>query len=166
MRAGIALGSNLGNRLENLREGRRAILDAPGTGPPVFLSPLYATEAVECEEDAGEFLNAVMEMEFEGEPGELLRKLKAIEASMGRPAAHPRNVSRRIDLDLLYLDAMEVRDENLQVPHPRMLTRRFVLEPLSDIRAELVLPGQEKPISELLALLPESDKVQRLTNDW
>ena len=67
---------------------------------------------------------------------------------------------------LLADDGLEARDEVLQVPHPRMATRRFVLAPLADIRAELVLPGQEKPVSELLALLPESAKVVRLTNDW
>jgi 2-amino-4-hydroxy-6-hydroxymethyldihydropteridine diphosphokinase len=166
MRAGIALGSNLGERLENLRKARTAVLAVPGTGGPMLSSAVYETEALGCEEDAGEFLNAVMEIEFEGNPRDLLRDLKAIETSMGRPAAHERNISRAIDIDLLYMDAMEVRDEALEVPHPRMVTRRFVLEPLSDIRADLVLPGQEKPVRELLALLPESAKVQRLTNDW
>ena len=166
MRAGIALGSNLGDRLENLRRARTAILKVDGAGDPVLSSAVYATEAVGCEEDAGEFLNAVVEVEFEGNPRDLLRNLKTIETSMGRPAAHKRNTSRTVDIDLLYVDAIEVRDEDLRVPHPRMVTRRFVLEPLSDIRAELVLPGQEKPVSELLALLPESARVLRLTNDW
>jgi 2-amino-4-hydroxy-6-hydroxymethyldihydropteridine diphosphokinase len=166
MRAGIALGSNMGDRLENLRRARTAILGVDGARGTVLPSAVYATEAVECEEDAGEFLNAVVEIEFEGNPRDLLRNLKAIETSMGRPAAHERNRSRTIDIDLLYVDAIEIRDEDLRVPHPRMVSRRFVLEPLSDIRAELVLPGQEKPVSELLALLPESARVLRLTNDW
>jgi 2-amino-4-hydroxy-6-hydroxymethyldihydropteridine diphosphokinase len=163
MRAGIALGSNLGDRMENLRKARRAISAGGGR---VLSSAVYATEAVECEEEVGEFLNAVIEIECEGDPRDLLVHLKAIETSLGRPAEHARNVSRMIDIDLLYVDGMEVRDENVQVPHPRMATRRFVLQPLSDIRAELVLPGQKKAVSELLALLPESAKLLCLTNDW
>jgi 2-amino-4-hydroxy-6-hydroxymethyldihydropteridine diphosphokinase len=166
MRAGIALGSNLGDRLENLRYARRAILKVGGATGPVLSSAVYATEAVDCEEDASDFMNAVIEVEYEGDPRDLLRDLKAIEKSMGRPPAHARNVSRIIDIDVLYIDSIEVRDEDLRVPHPRMATRRFVLEPLADIRAKLVLPGREKPVSELLALLPESAKVSRLTNDW
>lgn len=165
MRAGIALGSNLGDRLENLRKARTAILEVCGGGP-VRSSAVYATEAIGCEDEAGEFLNAVVEVEYEGDPRDLLRDLKAIEAILGRPTEHARNVSRVIDIDLLYAGAIEVRDEHLRVPHPRMATRRFVLEPLSDIRPEFIMPGQEKPVWELLALLPESAKVLRLTNDW
>ena len=166
MRAGIALGSNLGDRLENLRGARTAIGELPGVGGPVLSSAVYATDPVECEDGAAEFLNAVVEVEYEGDPRDLLRNVKAVEVAMGRPAGHGRNTSRAIDIDLLYVDAMEVRDENLRVPHPRMLTRRFVLAPLADIRAELVVPGETKPVRDLLALLPESDRVVRLTNDW
>jgi 2-amino-4-hydroxy-6-hydroxymethyldihydropteridine diphosphokinase len=166
MRAGIALGSNLGDRMENLRKARGAVLKVSGAGGPVLSSAVYATEPVGCEEGAGEFLNAVIEIEYDGNPRDLLRSLKTIETSLGRPTGHARNVSRPIDIDLLYVDAMEVRDETLEVPHPRLSSRRFVLAPLADIRPELVLPGQEKPVTELLALLPESGKVLRLTNDW
>lgn len=166
MRVGVALGSNLGDRLGNLRRARVSLVKIPGVGDPVLASAIYATAPVDCEEGAGEFLNAVMEFAYDGNARDLLPQLKAIETSLGRPSDHTRNLSRALDIDLLYADALEIRGQGLQVPHPRMLARRFVLQPLADIRADLVLPGQEKPVSELLALLDECPRVVRLTNDW
>ncbi len=166
MRVGVALGSNLGDRLENLRSAKAALVQLPGVDVPVAASPIYATAPVDCEEGAAEFLNAVVEFEYDGDPRELLPQLKAIEAALGRPSQHVRNASRAIDIDLLYAATVEVYDEGLQLPHPRMAARRFVLQPLADIRPDLVLPGQTKPASELLAMLDDSSKVLRLTNDW
>jgi 2-amino-4-hydroxy-6-hydroxymethyldihydropteridine diphosphokinase len=85
---------------------------------------------------------------------------------MGRPGNHPRNVSRKIDIDLLYFDDVMVNEPDLQLPHPRMHERRFVLEPLAEIRPELVLPGQRKTVRELLAQAKDSGKVVRLTETW
>ena len=166
MRVGVALGSNLGDRLENLRGARHALARIDGVDAPLLASAVYATAPVDCEEGAGEFLNAVIEFAYEGDPRALHSRMKAIESALGRPADHGRNVSRAIDIDLLYAGAMEIRSENLEVPHPRMLARRFVLQPLAEIHPDLVLPGQQKPVSELLAGLDHSQKVTRLTNDW
>jgi 2-amino-4-hydroxy-6-hydroxymethyldihydropteridine diphosphokinase len=166
MRTGVALGSNLGDRLENLRAAREAIVDLPGVEPPLISSPIYETEAVGCEPGAGNFLNAVLEFEYEGEPGALLDQLAGIEESLGRERDHARNVSRKIDIDLLYFGALRIDDERLQLPHPRVHLRKFVLQPLADIRPELVLPNQTKSVRELLAQLDDSGKVIRLTSDW
>ena len=166
MRIGVALGSNLGDRLENLRMARTALAKLEGVNDPILASAVYATAPVDCEEGAGEFLNAVIEFEYDDDPAKLLAQLKALERSLGRASPAARNVSRPIDLDLLYADAMEIQQDGLQLPHPRMAARRFVLQPLADIRPEFVLPGQEKTVSELLALLDESAKVVRLTNNW
>jgi 2-amino-4-hydroxy-6-hydroxymethyldihydropteridine diphosphokinase len=166
MRVGIALGSNLGDRLDMLKRAHAALLQIPGVDAPVLLSAVYATAPVDCEEKAAEFLNAVMEFEYEGHPRELLPQLKAVEASLGRPSDHGRNVSRAIDVDLLYFDEMEIQDEGLKLPHPRMTQRRFVLQPLADIRPGLILPGQTKSVSELLAWVDKSAEVVRLTNEW
>ena len=166
MRIGVALGSNLGDRLENLRMARNAIEQLEGVGSPFLASAIYATAPVDCEAGAGEFLNAVMELEYGGDPSELLVQLKKLERGQGRSQPAARNVSRPIDLDLLYAGSIEIRQEGLQLPHPRMRSRRFVLEPLADIRPELILPGEQKSVRELLALLDESAKVVRLTNDW
>jgi len=166
MRIGIALGSNLGDRLENLQKARSAVERLPGVAGPILSSSVYSTSPVDCEAGARDFLNAVVEFDYEGDPRTLLPQLKAIETSLGRSPCSAQNVSRAIDLDLLYAGALQIDEEKLRVPHPRMHDRRFVLQPLADIRPELVLPGQEKPVSEVLASLPQVDRVERLTEDW
>jgi 2-amino-4-hydroxy-6-hydroxymethyldihydropteridine diphosphokinase len=166
MRTGVALGSNIGDRLSNLRAAREAIVGLKGIGPPILSSVIYETEPIDCEPGAAPFLNAVMEFEFGGDPADLLPRLKEIETRLGRPTAHARNVSRNIDLDLLYFGDILISNETLKVPHPRMHLRRFVLQPLVDIRPELVLPGQVKTVRELLASLDQSVRVVPLTNSW
>jgi 2-amino-4-hydroxy-6-hydroxymethyldihydropteridine diphosphokinase len=166
MRTGVALGSNLGDRLSNLRVARKAILQLPGVTPPIFASAIYETEPSHCESGAGKFLIAVLEFDYEGDPLELLKRLGELEQALGRLPDHPRNVSRKIDIDLLYLDAIKIDKKELQLPHPRMHLRRFVLQPLADIRPDLVLPNQTKTVRELLAQLDESGKVVRLLSGW
>ena len=166
MRAGVALGSNLGDRILHLRTGRRAVLNLPRVTPPVLSSSIYETEPVDCEPGAGAFLNAVVEFSYSGAALELFQELKMIEMSLGRPRHHERNVSRPIDLDLLYFGETILDNQGLTLPHPRMLGRRFVLEPLAEIRPELVLPGQTNTIADLLASLEQSAKVVRLDTQW
>lgn len=161
MRAGIALGSNIGDRLANLRAARARVLELPGAGGPVKSSRVFETEPVGCEPGAEAFLNAVVEIEWEdsGAPESLLAALRGIENAMGRPARHPRNEPRVIDLDLLFLGDIILKSDALTLPHPRLSGRRFVLAPLADIRPELVLPGETRTIAELLARLPEEPRV-------
>jgi 2-amino-4-hydroxy-6-hydroxymethyldihydropteridine diphosphokinase len=166
MRTGVALGSNLDDRQANFRAARKAIVDLVGATAPILSSGIYETEPVDCELGAANFLNAVLEFDYEGKPADLLKKLKQIENDLGRPSDHPRNTSRKIDIDLLYFGDAKIDNEKLKVPHPRMHLRRFVLQPLADIRPEFVLPGQTKSVGELLALLSDSSKVVRLTTDW
>src|SRR5262245_20582240 len=134
MRIGVALGSNLGNRLTNFSAARKAIVDLAGVRSPILLSSIYETEPVDCEPGANKFFNAVLEVDYEGNPKNLLQKLKEIESSLGRAENHARNVSRSIDLDLLYAGDLKIDDERLHLPHPRMHLRRFVLTPLAEIR--------------------------------
>jgi 2-amino-4-hydroxy-6-hydroxymethyldihydropteridine diphosphokinase len=166
MRTGVALGSNLGDRLANLRAARKAIADLSGVAPPVLSSPIYETEPVDCEPGAGKFLNAVIEFDYEEDSTTLLKQLIRIEESLGRERDHAQNVSRKIDIDLLYLGEMKIGKDRLQLPHPRLHLRKFVLQPLADIRPDLVLPNQTKTVRELLAQLDDSGKVVRLTDDW
>ena len=165
MRVGIALGSNLGDRLANLRAARQVITDLVGAKSQL-ISPLYETEPVNCEPGAGKFLNAVIEIEYDGDPTELLGELIRAEESLGRKRGHDRNVSRTIDIDLLYADELNVQNEQLQLPHPRLHLRKFVLQPLADIRPDLVLPNQTKTVSELLAETEDSTKVTCFSKDW
>ena len=166
MRAGIALGSNLGDRLMNLSAARQQIAELPDAQPPILASAAYATEPVGCEPGAPKFLNAVIEIGFRGTPIELLTELRAIEAKLGRPAAHERNVSRLVDLDLLYFGDVQSSSPDLQVPHPRMQERRFVLEPLAEIRPDLVLVGQTRTVAEMLTSLRQTEPLVRFASEW
>ena len=159
MRTAVALGSNIGDRLENLRAARNSILDLLNVKPPILSSAVYETEPVGCEPGAGKFLNAVVEFEYDDDPTRLLEQLIQIEEALGRKRDHPQNVSRIIDVDLLYCGEQRINDERLQLPHPRMHLREFVLRPLADIRPNLLLPGQKKSIRELLAEVEQSGEV-------
>lgn len=165
MRVGIALGSNLDDRMANLRTARKAIVDVV-SNKSFLASPVYETEPVNCEPGAAKFLNAVLEIDYDGDPTELMDEMIRVEESLGRRRDHARNVSRKIDIDLLYADELTVENEQLQLPHPRMHLRRFVLQPLADIRPELLLPGQIKPARQLLAELKDSATVTRFAENW
>jgi 2-amino-4-hydroxy-6-hydroxymethyldihydropteridine diphosphokinase len=166
MRTGVALGSNLGDRLNNFRAARKAILSLANVKPPILSSLIYQTEPVNCEPGAEKFLNAVVEFDYEGDPAGLLEQLIRIEEVLGRKRDHPKNVSRPIDIDLLYCGSRNIKHENLELPHPRMHLRKFVLQPLADIRPDLVLLNQRKTVRELLAELEEPGEVVRFADDW
>jgi 2-amino-4-hydroxy-6-hydroxymethyldihydropteridine diphosphokinase len=166
MRIGITLGSNLGDRMANLRAARQAVVDLASDESPVLASAVYETEPVGCEPGACKFLNAVVEIEYDGDPSELLEQLVRVEESLGRERDHAKNVSRKIDIDLLYADDLNVNNERLQLPHPRMHLRKFVLQPLADIRPDLLLSEQRKTARELLAQIKDSAKVIRFAEKW
>jgi 2-amino-4-hydroxy-6-hydroxymethyldihydropteridine diphosphokinase len=166
VRTAVALGSNLGDRLENLCAARQQIIDLDKVQPPILSSGIFETEPVDCEPGASKFLNAVVEFDYEGDPVQLLEQLVRIEESLGRKRDHRKNVSRTIDIDLLYCGDRQIDNEQLQLPHPRMHLRKFVLQPLADIRPELIVPNQPKSIRQLLAERDESGEMVRLTDDW
>ena len=166
MRTAVALGSNLGNRLENLRAARKAIFNLANVKAPILSSAVYETEPVGCEPEAGKFLNAVVEFEYGGDPARLLEQVIQIEEALGRRRHHPQNISRTIDIDLLYCGERRINDERLQLPHPRLHLRQFVLRPLADIRPDLVLSGQTNTVSELLADFNDSGAVVRFAESW
>lgn len=166
MRAGVALGSNLGDRLANLRKARNDITALANAGPPIRASAIYETEPVGCEPGAAKFLNAAIEFGYAGEAQDLLRELAAIEKLLGRSATHARNVSRTIDLDLLYFGELEIETAELQLPHPRITEREFVLRPLADIAPDLVLPKQTESVGALLLQITDVGAVVRVAGEW
>jgi 2-amino-4-hydroxy-6-hydroxymethyldihydropteridine diphosphokinase len=166
MRTAVALGSNIGDRLETLRAARKAILDLANVKAPILSSAVYETEPVGCEPGAGKFLNAVVEFEYSDEPARLLEQLIETEGALGRKRDHPPNVSRTIDIDLLYCGDQRIDDERLQLPHLRLYLREFVLRPLADFRPDLLLPGHKKTIRELLAEVEQSGDVIRFAEQW
>jgi len=156
MNFGIALGSNLGDRAANIQRGIDLLL---ARVPDIRLNasaPVYETEPVDCAPGTQAFLNTVVEVSAECLPHELHTHLKAIEQALGRPEQRERNSPRTLDLDLLYADGVISDDPDLILPHPRMRLRRFVLEPLADIRPGLLLPGQQLTVKNLLQQMVES----------
>jgi len=162
MRCGIALGSNLGHRVDRLAEAVRR-LDLP----VLAKSSVYETAPVGCQHDDPPFANAVIEIEFDGSPLELLALTQSVEVAMGRPADHPKNAPRTIDLDLLYCGHESLALPSLTLPHPRLGARRFVLVPLAEIRPSLVLADCPISVAERLGKLdaPEADP-RIITLEW
>lgn len=152
--------------MANLRAARERIEQLPSVRSPVLASAVYETEPVNCERGAGKFLNAVLEIQIDGTAPELLAQLRRIENASERPAVHARNASRTLDLDLLYFGDLTINSPDLELPHPRMVERRFVLEPLADIRADLVLPDQSETVFTLLAKLPATTPLVRIASEW
>ena len=166
MRTEVALGSNIGDRFENLRAARKAIFDLVNVKTPALSSAVYETDPIGCEPEAGKFLNAVVEFEYADDPARLLEQLIQIEEALGRKPDHPKNASRTIDIDLLYCGDQRINEERFQLPHPRLHTREFVLQPLADIRPNLILPGQKKDIEDLLAEVDQAGGVVRFAKEW
>lgn len=166
MRAGIALGSNLGDRLAALHSARESLRKIPGISGPFLCSSIYETAPVDSSPDAGSFLNAVVEVEFKQDPADLLIELQAIECEQGRPKQRSINAPRTIDLDILYIGDQILCIPSLVIPHPRLHLRRFVLEPLAEIAPSLRLPRMHHSIRDLLEALNDPADVHRAEQQW
>lgn len=156
-RAGIALGSNLGNRLEHLERARDLFRKVSVAGEPFLEAGVYQTAPVACPDGSPDFYNTVIEFGFEGTALELLSVAHSIESELGRVRGAERNLPRTLDADLLYLGNLRISSEELELPHPRLTERRFVLVPLDQIRPELILPGDTQSISDHLRLLSTAE---------
>ncbi len=144
----LALGSNVGERLEQMRSALK-LLGAEGV-VIVTASPVYQNRAIGMG-DADPFLNAVVEVQTELGPEALLDVCLAVENKLGRVRTGGWS-PRTIDIDVLIFGQTDIDTERLQLPHPRIAERDFVLRPLADIAPELQLLGQ--PTKTLLDKLP------------
>jgi 2-amino-4-hydroxy-6-hydroxymethyldihydropteridine diphosphokinase len=165
---GLSLGSNLDQRLEHLREATRRITLLPGTHL-LAKAPIYETEPVDVKEEYRhlEYLNTVIIIESTMDLDAFSSAIHKIEADMGRVRTDDRNAPRVIDIDVLYADNVERNDGVLNLPHPKWAHRRFVLQPLADVRPFLHLPGEPRPVSELLKALPPANiKLFRAEHLW
>ena len=153
----IALGTNLGDREGNLRRAVKAI---GGLGRVSCASSVFETEPMYLESQ-GWFLNCVICLESDLAPRALLDAQHAIEAEMGRERG-VRYGPRAVDLDILFYGDRVVSEEGLEIPHPRIAERLFVLAPLSEIRPDFVHPVLRKTVSEMASSLRTDKAVVRV----
>jgi 2-amino-4-hydroxy-6-hydroxymethyldihydropteridine diphosphokinase len=158
----VALGSNLG-------DSRQIILDVMArlevfSTKPVLKSSLWQTAPVDCPPGSPKFVNAVAVLvppENETPLG-LLRKLRKLERKFGRRPKKVPNEARPLDLDVIAFGTETRNSPELVLPHPRAHLRRFVLQPLSEIAPDFILPGQGRTVAELVADLPPDETITRL----
>ena len=167
METGLSLGSNIGDRLEMLREARRRVAAIPDVRV-VAQSRVYETRPVDvaAEYESLLFLNAVLIVESRQPLRELAAQLHGIEADLGRVRDRDRNSPRPIDLDIVYAGGARVSERDLTVPHPRWAERWFGAQPLADVRPNLLLPGQTKTVAQILRSLPGPEGVRPFAETW
>lgn len=152
----LSLGSNIGNREKNLHIAIAALADSSVSVTRV--SSFYETEPVDLREQPW-FLNCVVQAETAVPPLDLLPALRAIESRMGSKKTVLKG-PRLMDMDILLYGDRTIETRELQVPHPRMLLRKFVLVPLAEIAPHLKHPSWSGTAAELLRKLPDPSQVR------
>lgn len=153
----LGLGSNVGERREHLQGAVRAL---PGVGVQVLASSsTYDTDPVGEVLDQPSFLNACLRVSTELDPLQLLSAVKGLERELGRAGSQPRHGPRTIDIDILLLGDLELREERMTLPHEQLLQRRFVLIPALELDIETATPAGER-LAGALARLDVSEGVR------
>jgi len=157
-RAFLSLGSNLGDRVENIRA---AVAALPSAGIEVVrTSSLYRTEPVDVRAQPW-FVNCVAEVSTELMPLRLLKALQRVEKSLGRRRGSPKG-PRTIDIDILLYENAVIRSLALTVPHERLTERRFILVPLDELQTNLRHPVLRTTVAEMLRATSDTSRVVRL----
>lgn len=155
----LCIGGNEGDREANLEE-TLDFLDF-NFGDVMETSSVYESEAWGME-NAEPFLNQVVRIESELTAEEILQEIAELEEYYGRERKAGKYLPREMDVDILFYDTEIMETEKLQVPHPRLHLRRFVLEPLNEIAAEFVHPTLKKTVTELLKECEDKSQVKKL----
>lgn len=155
----IGIGSNIGDKVNQCEKAIFEILKVD-RHKLLAKSSLYKTKPIGYTSQDW-FVNGVIKIETDLEPPDLLRTLKTIESRLGRTETF-RSGPRAIDLDILLFDEREIQMEELQIPHPLIQGRQFVLIPLAEIDRSLIHPILKKTVGELLENFKEDQGVERL----
>jgi len=147
----VALGANLGKAADNIMRAMAALQEFSDS--PILRSSLWRSQPVDCPPGSPMFVNAVVGFlpRSDETPESLLAKLKDLEKAFGRESKKIMNEPRPLDLDLIAFGNESRSTKALTLPHPRAHKRRFVLQPLSEIAPQFILPGQRKTVAQLLA---------------
>jgi len=167
METGFSLGSNIGDRLGWLRQAKEQLLSVQDV-TLVAQSSAYETEPVDVKDECRgmKFLNAVLIVESPHRAEEWLPRIHEVEYTLQRKRSEDRNAPRTIDIDLLFSGDQILDSDLLRVPHPRWAERRFVLEPLAEVRGDFIMPGTDSSVRDVLAKLPSNDDVQVFAGEW
>jgi len=147
----LGLGGNLGDRLAELRAGLAAVAAHPRMAVRA-VSGVYESAYVGPGEAQCDYLNACVRVETDLSPRELLAAIQGIERARGR-AADSHMKPRRLDLDILLYGSVVLREPGLEIPHPRLAGRAFVLEPLAELDPGLILPDSGQTVAQLCAMI-------------
>ena len=168
MEIGFSLGSNLYNRKRLLMQAKNLLLSAPRTRF-VDQSPIYETTPVDVKPEYQDmaYLNSILIVESQLPLESWRSYIEKIETMLGRDRNdEDRNAPRPIDIDIIYAGEQIVDSGGLVVPHPRWAQRRIVVQPLNDVRPEMVLPEAQKPVREILDTLPPDEGLCVFENQW
>ncbi len=156
----LLLGSNLGDRIDNLLRARNSI---QGFSSIITTSSLYQTQAWGNTQQP-DFLNQIIEISYKKSPHELLVDVLSIENKMGRLRSEKWG-PRTMDIDILFFGQLVVTDKNLKIPHPEIAKRRFTLLPLVEIAPEFIHPVSGKTSKQMLADCTDHSAVEILSSD-
>ena len=152
----VSVGSNLGDKIENCQKGINGLL-ADGRSVLVKSSSFYRTSPVDYK-DQDWFVNLVVKIKTSLNPFDLLDEMQGIEKAVGRKTSTVRFGPRVLDLDIIFFDDQVIQTDTLEIPHPRMHKRRFVLKPICDIEPFMMHPLLGKDMRSLLTILQDSEQ--------
>ncbi|MDE0839502.1 MAG: 2-amino-4-hydroxy-6-hydroxymethyldihydropteridine diphosphokinase [Kiritimatiellae bacterium] len=167
MHVGLSFGTNREDRLAHLRDAKSRVLKTPGV-EFVAASAVYETEPVDVQPQYQDlpFLNSVMIIAVSIDLDLMSDALHEIETAMGRVRTDDRNAPRPIDIDIIYADNTTMNTPALTLPHERWSSRRFVVQPLADVRPDLCIPDSHLTVRQILDAMPTVPTVRALTVDW
>jgi len=156
----LSLGSNLNSRKCNIQNCIEHLNDSKDIDV-IRVSSLYETSPM-YNLDQNDFINCIVEIQASLKPLDLLKETQSIEMKMGRNRNLDRNQARKIDIDILTYNNEIIGEKNLNIPHPSIKERKFVLVPLLELMGNISIPGYSKKIEDLIEDLDKnSDKIKK-----